>query len=136
MTAARDAAIMEMKTTNGNLTTQLRQKDNQIRALQADMRNIKVAEAARTTEDVGTSTKGGKPNTCTRKSYKKWTTNMTEKNITTATTSGHTDTTPVNPISRQHAHGKCFDTKRKQHVATQWGNIRRTRRMCVRTYEK
>ena len=23
---------------------------------------------------------------------------MTEKNITTATTSGHTDTTPVNPI--------------------------------------
>ena len=34
--AARDSAFTELTTINGNLSMQLRQKDNQIRALQAE----------------------------------------------------------------------------------------------------
>ena len=44
-TEARDASFTEIITTHGNLYTQLRQQEYQIRALQAKLFNLKVAAA-------------------------------------------------------------------------------------------
>ena len=45
--AARDADFTKLTTTNGNHSTQLRQKKNQIQALQERLCNQKVASATR-----------------------------------------------------------------------------------------
>ena len=58
-TSEQDVALIEMRTININLTTQLRQKEDHIRALQAEMSNLKVVAAAQTTEVVGTGKGGG-----------------------------------------------------------------------------
>ena len=50
-TESRDAALMETTTADANLTTQLRHQEDQIRSLQADMCNIKVLTAVKTTGD-------------------------------------------------------------------------------------
>ena len=52
-TAVRDAAFTELTTTNGNLSTQLRHQKDQIRALQAELCNLKVAAETRTTNVKG-----------------------------------------------------------------------------------
>ena len=44
-TEARDAAFTKLTKTNGNLSTKLRQQEDQIRALQAKLCNLKVAAA-------------------------------------------------------------------------------------------
>ena len=49
-TAARDAAFTKLTKTNGNLSTQLMHQEDQIRELQAELWNLKVAAAAQTTE--------------------------------------------------------------------------------------
>ena len=51
--AARDASFTELKTANGNLTTQLRNQKDQIWSLQEEMCNLRVAAAVQTTEVKG-----------------------------------------------------------------------------------
>ena len=57
-TAACDAAFTELTTTNGNLYTQLRHQDDQVRSLQAVLCNIKVATATKTTKVKGNNKVG------------------------------------------------------------------------------
>ena len=49
-TAAMDAAFTEITMTNGNLSTELRQQEDQIRALQVELCNRKVASATKNVE--------------------------------------------------------------------------------------
>ena len=46
------------------------------------------------------------------------------KYITTITTVGHTETTQVTKICRQHARKQNLGTRRKRHSSTQWGDLR------------
>ena len=48
-TSARDSAFTKLTTTNRNVSTQLRQYEDQIRALQEEIYNRKVALATQTT---------------------------------------------------------------------------------------
>ena len=57
-TAARDAAFTKLTTTNGNLYTQLKQQEDHIQALQAELRNLKLVAETLTSEVKG-SNKGG-----------------------------------------------------------------------------
>ena len=66
-TAARYATFNKLTTTNGNYITQQRNQENQIRSLQTEMWNQKVAAAERTTEYRGTINGGGHSYTHTRK---------------------------------------------------------------------
>ena len=49
-TADQDAAFTELTTTNRNLSTQLRQQEDHIWAPQAELCNLKVASAMKTTK--------------------------------------------------------------------------------------
>ena len=51
--AARDASFTELTTSNGNLTTKLRNQKDQIWSLQEEMCNLRVAAAVQTTEVKG-----------------------------------------------------------------------------------
>ena len=62
-TSARDAAFMKITTMNGNLTTQLGQKEDHIRYPQAEVCNIKVAEETRTADGGGSRNGGEHSNT-------------------------------------------------------------------------
>ena len=83
-TAARDAAFTEITTKNAKLTTQIRQKEDKIWSVQADMCNLKVVAAAQTTGHVleggGSGNTGGNLNTCMQNGRGKWPTNPTKKN--------------------------------------------------------
>ena len=48
-TTAWDAAFIELTTTDGNLSTQLRQQEDHIQAFQAELCNLKVAAATLST---------------------------------------------------------------------------------------
>ena len=65
-TSARDAVFVDTTTMNGNLTTQLGQKEDHIRYPQAEMCNLKVAEETRTA-DGGGSRNGGEHSNTQRK---------------------------------------------------------------------
>ena len=75
-TAARDEAFTELTTKNGNLSTQLRQQEDQIWALQAKLCNLNVA-AATWSIDVKTN-KTGQPYARDKKQKPQWTTDLTE----------------------------------------------------------
>ena len=62
-TAARDSAFTDLITTNGNLPRTLRQKEEHIRVLQAEMCNLNVVAAAQTTDIGGDRNVGGNSNT-------------------------------------------------------------------------
>ena len=55
------------------------QQEDQIRDLQAEMRNIKVLAEARTTKVGVSGNTGGNSNTRTKNSHVQWPTNPTEK---------------------------------------------------------
>ena len=61
--AARDASFTEFIVGNLNFTTQLRQQEDQIQELKAEICNLKVAAAKQTTEIRGTGKKVVKPYT-------------------------------------------------------------------------
>ena len=136
-TAERDAAFTELTTTDTNLTTQLRQQEDQILDLQADMCNLKVLAAVKTTEGGGASNTGGNSNTRTKNHEKNFQpTRMIKNTTTTTTTAGHTNTAEVAPISLQHERRQNLDTRRKQHIETKWGDKWQTRREFVRKSKK
>ena len=62
-TAASDSAFTDLITTIGNLTKTLRQKEEHIRVIQAEMSNLQVVAAAQTTDLGGARNVGGNSNT-------------------------------------------------------------------------
>ena len=104
------------------MTTKLRHQEDQIRALQVKICNIKVKTAAQTAGHVleggGYCNKGGKLIAPTQNGCAKCPTYMTKKSTTTTTAAGCTDTIPGRPIRLQHACRRDTDQRSKQHVAT------------------
>ena len=82
-TEARDTELTELTTTNTNLTTQFRQKEDQIWSLQAEMCNLKVSEAVQTNGHApkggGSSSMGRNPDMRTKNGCGKFPTDPTEK---------------------------------------------------------
>ena len=76
--AARDAAFTKLTTTNRNFTTQLRQQEDHIWALHAEIFNLEVAAVVQTTEVKGPNNGGVQPYTYKRKSRVQWPTDHNE----------------------------------------------------------
>ena len=74
---ARDAEFTKLTTKNVNMYTQLRQQENQIRALQAELCNLKVKAETRTTK-VKVNSKGGQPYVHEEKQKPHWPTDKME----------------------------------------------------------
>ena len=75
--AARGVAFTDLTTTNGNLSTQLRQQEDHIKSLQAELFNLKVAAETRIT-DVRLSNKTLQPYAHKNKQKPQWPTDLTE----------------------------------------------------------
>ena len=77
-TAAYDAAFTKMTTANGNLSTQLRQQEDQIQALQMDIWNLKLAAVTKANKEK-VNNKGRQPYAREKKHKTKWKNDPTEK---------------------------------------------------------
>ena len=77
-TAARDAAFTKMTTMSGNLSNQLRQKEDQIRVMQAKICNLKVKAASQPIE-VKRAEKSVQPYTRDKQQKPQWPKDPTEK---------------------------------------------------------
>ena len=107
-TTARNAVFTDITMTNGNLSTPLRQQEDQIRALQAKLCKLKVAVATQNVE--------GKP---TRQRYHMYDTRgknhsgqhtLWKRNIKIRINVGRKDITPVTHTRPKHARGQTWDT--------------------------
>ena len=124
-TEARDAAFTELTTVNGNLSTKLRHQEDQIRASQAKLCNLKVSAAMRPI-DVKTNKK--------RQTYERdkkqklqWPTHLTEKNYN----SRNYCWLHIYDTRNLHKSEKCkrknMATRRSPREETQWGDRKTTR---------
>ena len=117
---ARDADFTKLNMTNENLPTQLRQKEDHIRALQAKWCNLKLAAATQTT-DVKGSNKTVHPYSHEKKQKPQWPTHPTEKNIATDITVGIMDKIQADHTRHTHTQGQCLVTIRRLRNTIQRG---------------